>query len=339
MNKKINILFLTPYYSQSRGNSTTARRIEAGLSKAGCVVKVFAYDEEAWNEKVKKLIDEADILHILHFGRFLEWQQMYGEVLTKPYVVTSGGTDVNHSLQVEDVDKYKVFLRDALAVSVFSEDGKQALLRVLPELEKKIAVIPQGVYLPDGDDGEERLQLPPGSPKFLLPAGLRAVKDIFFAIRPLMKLKNEYHGLTLLIIGAKLDEDIYQRLTLLQEKLPWVHYHNEVDLSQMKQVYDWSDIVINTSLSEGQPTSLLEAMYFHKPVLARNNGGNRSLISHRENGFIFCDAEDFYHFAKLLLSSSIKEQIVQKGADYCLQHHPIEKEIAAYLEIYQKRRI
>ncbi|MFC0188782.1 glycosyltransferase [Fictibacillus aquaticus] len=338
MNKTVKkIMFFTPYYSQSRGNSTTAKRIEAGLRQEGYHVSVFAYDESAWSASSQQMLDEADIVHILHFGRFMEWQQMYSVKLDKPYVITSGGTDVNHSLQSEDSGKYHDFLLNAVAVIVFSLDARQTLISVLPELEKKIKIIPQGVYLPD-TGVSQTLELPAGSPRFLLPAGLRSVKDIFFAIRPLLQLRSEYKDLTLLIIGAKLDEDIYHRLTLIQKKLPWIHYHPAVELSQMPEVYKWSDVVINTSISEGQPTSLLEAMSFQKPVLGRNNGGNRSIIDHQENGFIFCDSDDFFHYAKVLLSNkNAAEQMGEKGEAYVKKHHDIQQEIFLYDKIYQTK--
>ena len=46
-----------------------------------------------------------------------------------------------------------------------------------------------------------------------------------------------------------------------------------------------------TSVHEGLPTVLLEAMYFGKIVIARNVGGIPELIEDGRNGFLYSDIE------------------------------------------------
>ena len=49
--------------------------------------------------------------------------------------------------------------------------------------------------------------------------------------------------------------------------------------------------LINSSQSEGQPLSIMEAMALGCPVVARNIPGNRDLIDHGETGLIFDTAK------------------------------------------------
>ena len=53
------------------------------------------------------------------------------------------------------------------------------------------------------------------------------------------------------------------------------------------------DVFLLTSLWEGLPISLLEAMYMKKPVVVSNVIGNRDVIKNHENGYVCDSVEDF----------------------------------------------
>lgn len=53
------------------------------------------------------------------------------------------------------------------------------------------------------------------------------------------------------------------------------------------------DIFILTSLWEGLPLSLLEAMYMKKPVVVSNVIGNRDVVKNKENGYVCDKVEDY----------------------------------------------
>lgn len=53
------------------------------------------------------------------------------------------------------------------------------------------------------------------------------------------------------------------------------------------------DVFLLTSLWEGLPISLLEAMYMKKACVVSNVIGNRDVIKNNENGFICSEADDF----------------------------------------------
>ena len=59
---------------------------------------------------------------------------------------------------------------------------------------------------------------------------------------------------------------------------------------RMGAAYMDADVVLNTSLHEGMSPILLEAGALGRPVVASNVPGNRSLIRHKETGFLFDDS-------------------------------------------------
>jgi glycosyltransferase involved in cell wall biosynthesis len=54
----------------------------------------------------------------------------------------------------------------------------------------------------------------------------------------------------------------------------------------MDAVYAGMDIIMLTSLNEGTPVSIMEAMAAGKPVLSTNVGGIAELITHKQTGFL-----------------------------------------------------
>lgn len=331
----VTLTFLTPYFHQGRGNATTAKRIVEGLKLNHLQTKVGAYDEEGFNSAV---MENSQILHVLHYRRFADWLEGNNYSIDKPYVITSGGTDVNIDIfKEEHREKIGAVLKDAAAITVFSEDAKQKLQTVYPQLEDKIYIVKQSVWFPNTDDTVQNLKLPESGPNIVLPAGLRTVKDVLYTLPALVKLKKKYEHLTFTIIGAPLEQSVLDDVQEKMSKYSWINYYEEVPLEAMKEIYQQSDIIINSSHSEGQSSALLEAMFLGKPVVARNNGGNKSIIQHGKTGFIFNTTDEFYiQLDKLLSDENYKSQICRNALEYVKKFHSLQLEIDCYVDIYKK---
>ena len=52
-------------------------------------------------------------------------------------------------------------------------------------------------------------------------------------------------------------------------------------------------MLLNTSISEGTCSSILEAFSYGVPVLVRDNEGNSELVQDGENGYTFNDSKEF----------------------------------------------
>ncbi|HEX7066133.1 MAG TPA: glycosyltransferase [Bacillales bacterium] len=290
----ISVGFFTPYYKENRGNATTAKRIEYGLKEKGIQVEIFAYEEAEWTKAEKKRMEACTVFHILHFYRFSQWMKQTGYMPRRPYLVTSGGTDVNHRMfEQDDAEQMKAFVNQAEVLTVFTEDAREkseAALGIPPE---KICVVPQSVWVPEVGELTISKKVPEGNPAFLLPAGLRPVKDVLFLLDSLENLQASYRGLQFVLIGSVLDQEVYHKVSEAEARHSWFHFLGEVPFAQMNAWYDWADIVLNTSVSEGQSSALLEALALGKLVMARENPGNASVITDGRNGFLFEDGNAF----------------------------------------------
>lgn len=68
-----------------------------------------------------------------------------------------------------------------------------------------------------------------------------------------------------------------------------------------------TDIYVASSLREGLPVNILEAMYMNLPIIAMDNRGHRELIKNQINGFLINSYEELID--KILLLDSNKEII------------------------------
>lgn len=337
MNTSIKIGFLTPYFEQTRGNATTAKRIVHHLRESGISVEVFAYEEQEWTERQRERLEACSLFHIIHFFRYVKWLDRTKGVPKKPYIVTSGGTDINHHL-MENKDKQRMqdLIEKAKAVTVFTEDGKQKVVNSYPFVSNRLYVIPQAVWFPDDNTRPTELNGKDGDPKILLPAGLRPVKDVLFLHRELKILQNEFVNLRFTTVGTVIDESVYEEVSAASDQSDWFDVILDVPFQEMKHLYRWSDVVLNTSISEGQSSALLEALFFRKLVMARRNPGNESVITDGKNGFLFENGEEFLAKIKRWLQDvSLRERIAAEAGRYVREQHSAENEIRNYIGLYQ----
>lgn len=104
-----------------------------------------------------------------------------------------------------------------------------------------------------------------------------------------LKLAKEFPYLKFLIVG-----DGPQR-TMYEEMLKVLEVDNVYFVGESRAVYDYysmADIFISTSLMEGLPLSLLEAMSCKLPIIASKVPGHIDCVDHNVTGYLF-DLTDF----------------------------------------------
>lgn len=333
------IAFFTPYYKENRGNSTTAKRLEAGLKARGISVEIFAYEEEQLTEAKRERLQSCDLFHILHFYRFALWVGKTGYLPQKPYVITAGGTDVNEYLYDPDTFEFmNRLIQKANGFAAFTEDGKTKVEKAFHLSPCKVQVIPQSVWFPE-EPAKQEPASETGYPHLLLPAGLRPVKDVLFLLDAVKTLKGDYPSLAFVIIGPVLDSKVYQQVTKACQRYEWLHYEGTAPLSAMKNWYQWADVVINSSLSEGQSSALIEAMALQVPVLARKIPGNESVIQDGKTGVLFKNGPEFLReIRRILTSHEWRNHLIHNAKCYVDKHHALETEIDDYMNLYKLTR-
>lgn len=95
------------------------------------------------------------------------------------------------------------------------------------------------------------------------------------------------------------------------------------------------DIYIQTSLWEGMPIALLEAMSMGKPGIVTNVSGNKDIIKHGYNGFIANSKEEFIEYINMLATNEkLRKEMGQNAAKYVADNYSIDKMADSYIKLY-----
>lgn len=163
-------------------------------------------------------------------------------------------------------------------------------------------------------------------------------KDLVTYIYAAREVVKEHGNVIFLVAGdGELKEELQNLIAALhlQSKVLIIgHYGNISD------IYAVIDIFVSTSLWEGMPYVILEAMWFKKPVVA-SDLGYKGLLHDKENGFLV-KAGDYTGFAEiikiLLRNNNLMREMGEKGhslvnthfnfASFIRQHESFYKDLA-----------
>lgn len=341
MGDGLRVLIVTPtYVPEITGNAITAQRLYKGLSEKGVEVQVVQSSEvqklrsSGSYSELCTLNSELFLIHALHALKGGMYAMEMAESLNVPFVVTVTGTDLNIDLlQSKNPQILDVFDKAARIIT-YSPLSKEGLLSRLPSLSRKASIIRPSVNI--GEPKGKR-SLPPGF-NFLLPSGIRKVKDPVFAIRPIDALKKEFPSTNLTVVGPALDDIVWKNFSDAINGKEWISYI-KVSHDEMPDIYSSADIVLNTSVSEGLSNAILEAMHFGKAVLASDCDGNRGVISDGHDGILYHqgDEEDFIRRARILITDTELREILGRAAKEKVENeYSLDAEIEGHLRLYQE---
>lgn len=324
----------------ARGNAVTVARLARGLGERGAAVAVVDLSRTPAAAVVAHLAAAVpDVVHAFHASRGGPAAAAFALPRGLPLVVSLTGTDVNHDLvHPERGRPTRDVLRAATALVVFHAVIEARVVREVPEVADRIAVIPQSVRLGDAPFPPEGLPVRrPGEVRFLLAAGIRRVKNVLFPVRPLAELARSY-PLRFLVAGPVIEPQEGARLRAALAGVDWGRYLGEVPHAQMASLLDQVDVVVNSSLSGGgMANAVLEAMSRGKAVLASDIEGNRSVIEHEADGLLFADAAGFRRQAERLIHDpGLRARLGAAARAKVTRLYPPAAEIEAYLALYRR---
>ena len=99
----------------------------------------------------------------------------------------------------------------------------------------------------------------------------------------------------------------------------------------------WFGAVLNTSVSEGMSSSVLEAMAIGVPVIARNIPGNQAIITDNKTGMLFSTPEEFVGKAgRLLNDAELFKKLAISAYSYVIHYHNPYLESKFYVSLCEK---
>jgi glycosyltransferase involved in cell wall biosynthesis len=117
-----------------------------------------------------------------------------------------------------------------------------------------------------------------------------------------------------------------------------IKYVGTVPYEKLEASYQYADIFILTSLSEGMPSVILEAMGCGLPIIASDVGGNNELIVNDENGYLI-KGDDIdglaKYMVKLIEDDELREKMGAKSRDKA-SAYDWSKIMEKYNKLYEK---
>ena len=167
---------------------------------------------------------------------------------------------------------------------------------------------------------------------------LAPVKGYIFLIQAIKILKTKYPEMLLIVLGKgeemkKLEQQI-KNLNLEKNILLLGSKNNVIDYLKI------CDIFVLSSLWEGMPVAILEAMASGLLIVATKVGGVPELIEDKKSGFL-AESENAENLADKIdyvinLSKEKKQEIIKNARQIVENKFSLEKMVAEYEKLYEK---
>lgn len=96
------------------------------------------------------------------------------------------------------------------------------------------------------------------------------------------------------------------------------------------------DIYLQTSLWEGLPIAILEAMALQKPVIATRIKGNKDIILPNETGFLFQETSELSEYFKTLEDPNVRDQFGKKAQSRGVNLFDATQNFTALQQLYER---
>ncbi len=298
-------------------------------------------------KRLRKFADEegAEILHAHQYTPFFQAMLSRGLFGTRPVVFTEHGRHFpDHPSRKRSVVN-RLMLRSYDRLIGCGGAVRQALIDNEGLPESRVEVIYNGVDLESLGKptlgARERIR---SEFKFaatdlvaVLVARLHSLKDHQTALRAVDAARKQIPGLRLLLVGdgdqrAAIEETICKRG--LEECVTLAGTREDI-----ADLLAASDVFLMSSISEGIPLTVIEAMAARRPVVSTSVGGLPELVEHGVSGFLAPSGDDAQLAASLIelyRSPALRNQMADVAAKSAREKFSLDGMLDSYRNVYRQ---
>jgi len=144
----------------------------------------------------------------------------------------------------------------------------------------------------------------------IYPAEFTERKNQFLLLMAMQFLKKKHQNVKLLLLGRGVKEEELKQLAKEMKVDDCVHFLGY--RSDVNQLLKMSDVLFASSINEGLPINMMEALATGLPVVATNTRGQNDLITDGYNGFLYelgCPEVASDKICRLIEDNALYEEI------------------------------
>ena len=322
-------------YVKSMLNQSLVRLWRRPFSNLAYVFKVFllAYLRRR----------EFDVIQVHIAGIAMIPAFMISKIAGKPYVVTCHGSDIR-ILRKKAVVRLlqKILLPKASHVVAVSKEITDLLIKEYGLSSQSITLIPNGY---DEVFVKQLLARPSKrvfrkTPSLVFVGSLRGVKDPLNLIEAFKAVSDRLKNTHLQIVGDGHLRPAVEKKIKCYNLQDQITLHGMVPHQRALEIMASAEIYISTSVDEGLPTSLIEAMALKKAVITTGVGGVPEIIIDGVNGLLTPprSPERMARLIERLLKDSVLAERLGKAAAESVRDYSWNSIAQKYQSIYQEVR-
>jgi glycosyltransferase involved in cell wall biosynthesis len=287
--------------------------------------------------------EKVDLIHS-HLPDQNFYSCLAGKAVGRKTIATyHGPIELSRARGFKQTIKVRIVRHSAAAVVVVC-DYVGAMLQRVGFSPEKIVKIYNGIDLRTFSNAGEgtlrsELQVPRETKLVGMIAHLHETKGYEFFIQAARKVVDSMPHVQFVAVG-ELNDRIWKELSTLINKLNLKdHVHFLGMRGDIPEILSDLDLFVLSSLSEGFPLAVLEAMAASKPVVVTRSGGPEELVDDGRTGFLVPPSDPQALAEKIceLLSDPGKAAALGRAARAKVESQfPIEKMIENYEQLYDR---
>lgn len=308
------------------------------LDEMGVTVKVlekkWKYDP-AFPFKLASYCKEKqiDIIHAYSESAGF-WSRLAGKIAGIKTITHIQNT--NYSSGWFRLEKYMGWMDATLIANSFA--GEEEYRENIPN--RKIRVIQNGLNFKLIPDRSE-IKIDSSKNKIIAVGRISKQKNYICLLKAINRVKEKIENLEVNIWGRIMHQDIFEEMTnyISENNLTEIVKYRGDSPDIIKEMAS-SQLMVLSSLWEGFPNVVMEALACGTPVIASNIADLRFLVKHGEYGFLF-PKDDYKTLSIRLLEffssePEMRERMSERGRQHILKNFSIEKMADETAKVYEE---
>ncbi len=278
-----------------------------------------------------------DIVHVQSIGMGMP-AFLAKKLLRKPYVVWGRGSEVYLPWQHKKPIS-KLVLRNADAAIALTEDMKREMQKIC---DREVSVIPNGLDLErfenlSRDEMRGKLQAKAGEKLVIFVGRFRPDKGVRYLIEAMEIIRQKGQPVKLILGGEGPEEENLKQLVEQLNLGSCINFIGQIPNEKVPQYMVAAHVFALSSLSEGFPNVVLEAMASGLPIVASKVGGLTEIVRDAENGFLVepKNPEQMAEKVSLLLNNDDLRQRISRNNKEKVKEYSWGSAVSKLERLYQ----